>query len=67
MAKILSLDIGASSIKSGLVDITGIISEEKRTIIKEESYSGFIDAVKSIMADLSEKPAGIVAKTSGWL
>ena len=34
MAKILSLDIGASSIKSGLVDITGIISEEKRTIIK---------------------------------
>ena len=65
MAKILSLDIGASSIKSGLVDITGIISEEKRTIIKEESYSGFIDAVKSIMVDLSEKPAGIVAALPG--
>lgn len=65
MEKVLSLDIGASSIKSGLVDINGIISEEKRVVIKEESYNGFIDAVKSIMAELSEKPAGIAAALPG--
>ncbi len=65
MAKVLSLDIGASSIKSGLVDVNGIISEEKRIVIKEESYSGFIDAVKSIMAEISEKPAGIAAALPG--
>ena len=65
MAKVLSLDIGASSIKSGLVDINGIISEEKRTVIKEESYNGFIDAVKSIMSEISEKPAGIAAALPG--
>lgn len=65
MEKVLSLDIGASSIKSGLVDINGNISEEKRVVIKEESYNGFIDAVKSIMAELSEKPAGITAALPG--
>ncbi|MDE7314161.1 MAG: ROK family protein [Mucispirillum sp.] len=65
MAKVLSLDIGASSIKSGLVDINGIISEEKRTVIKEESYNGFIDAVKSIMAGISETPAGIAVALPG--
>lgn len=65
MAKVLSLDIGASSIKSGLVDINGVISEEKRTVIKEESYNGFIDAVKSIMSEISEKPAGIAAALPG--
>lgn len=65
MEKVLSLDIGASSIKSGLVDINGNISEEKRVVIKEESYNGFIDAVKSIMAELSEKPAGIAAALPG--
>lgn len=65
MAKVLSLDIGASSIKSGLVDINGIISEEKRTIIKEESYNGFIDAVKSIMAGISAKPEGIAVALPG--
>lgn len=65
MAKVLSLDIGASSIKSGLVDINGIISEEKRTVIKEESYNGFIDAVKSIMAGISEKPEGIAVALPG--
>ena len=65
MGKVLSLDIGASSIKSGLVDIHGNISEEKRTVLKEETYSGFIDAVKSIMAGLDEKPAGIAAALPG--
>ena len=65
MGKVLSLDIGASSIKSGLVDINGNISEEKRTVLKEETYSGFIDAVKSIMAGLDEKPAGIAAALPG--
>lgn len=65
MAKVLSLDIGASSIKSGLVNINGIISEEKRTVIKEESYNGFIDAVKSIMAGISEKPEGIAVALPG--
>lgn len=65
MAKVLSLDIGASSIKSGLVDINGVISEEKRTVIKEESYNGFIDAVKSIVAGISEKPAGIAVALPG--
>lgn len=65
MGKVLSLDIGASSIKSGLVDINGNISEEKRTVLKEEIYSGFIDTVKSIMAGLDEKPAGIAAALPG--
>ncbi len=65
MEKVLSLDIGASSIKSGLVDINGLISQEKKTIIKEESYNGFIEAVKSIMAGISEKPAGITAALPG--
>lgn len=65
MAKVLSLDAGASSIKSGLVDINGVISEEKRTVIKEESYNGFIDAVKSIVAGISEKPAGIAVALPG--
>ena len=65
MGKVLSLDIGASSIKSGLVDINGNISEEKRTVLKEETYSGFIDTVKSIMAGLDEKPAGIAAALPG--
>ena len=65
MGKVLSLDIGASSIKSGLVDINGNISEEKRTVLKEETYSGFIDTVKSIMSGLYEKPAGIAAALPG--
>lgn len=65
MDKVLSLDIGASSIKSGLVDANGSIYEEKRTVIKEESYTGFIDAVKSIMEELSAKPAGITAALPG--
>ena len=30
MDKVLSLDIGGSSIKSGLVDINGIITNEKK-------------------------------------
>lgn len=65
MAKVLSLDVGASSIKSGLVDINGIISEEKRTVIKEESYNSFIDTVKAIMKEISEKPAGIAVALPG--
>lgn len=65
MEKVLSLDIGASSIKSGLVDINGVISEEKRTSIKGETYDSFLEAVKSIMSDFKEKPVGIVAALPG--
>ena len=39
MDKVLSLDIGGSSIKSGLVDINGIITNEKKVILNEESTS----------------------------
>lgn len=65
MEKVLSLDIGASSIKSGLVDINGVIGEEKRTAVRGKAYDSFIEAVQSIMADFDEKPSGIVAALPG--
>ncbi len=65
MEKILSLDIGGSSIKSAIVDINGIISEEKRTVIKEETYSSFIQAVKNIMESIIKKPSGIAVALPG--
>lgn len=65
MDKVLSLDIGGSSIKSGLVDISGTITNEKKVILKEETYNGFIEAVKSIVESLEEKPAGITAALPG--
>ena len=65
MDKVLSLDIGGSSIKSGLVDINGIITNEKKVILNEETYNGFIDAVKSIVESLDEKPLGITAALPG--
>ena len=65
MDKVLSLDIGGSSIKSGLVDINGIITNEKKVILNEETYNGFIDAVKSIVESFDEKPLGITAALPG--
>ncbi len=67
MEKVLSLDVGASSIKSGLVDIQGNITSENKTTIKEESYNGFINAVSSIMEQLPYKPVAIsIALPGGY-
>lgn len=65
MEKVLCLDIGGSSIKSGLVDINGNISSENKSILKEETYECFLDTVKKIVESLIEKPAGIAAALPG--
>lgn len=65
MEKVLCLDIGGSSIKSGLVDRNGNISEEKKSYIKEETYEYFLDTVKNIVDNMTEKPAGIAAALPG--
>lgn len=65
MEKVLCLDIGGSSIKSGLVDINGNILQENKNIIKNESYNGFLETVEEIVNNLDEKPAGIVAALPG--
>ena len=61
MEKVLCLDIGGSSIKSGLVDISGNITDENKSVIKEETYESFLETVKNIVDNLSEKPKGIAA------
>lgn len=65
MEKVLCLDIGGSSIKSGLVDINGNILQENKNIIKNESYNGFLETVEEIVNNLDEKPAGIAAALPG--
>lgn len=65
MEKVLCLDIGGSSIKSGLVDISGNITDENKSIIKEETYESFLETVKNIVDNLSEKPKGIAAALPG--
>ena len=65
MDKVLSLDIGGSSIKSGLVDINGTITNEKKVTLNEDTYNGFINAVETIVESLDEKPAGITAALPG--
>ena len=65
MEKVLCLDIGGSSIKSGLVDINGNILQENKNIIKYESYNGFLETVEEIVNNLDEKPAGIAAALPG--
>lgn len=65
MKKVLCLDIGGSSIKSGLVDINGNILQENKNIIKNESYNGFLETVEEIVNNLDEKPAGIAAALPG--
>ena len=65
MDKVLSLDIGGSSIKSGLVDINGTIKNEKKVTLNEDTYNGFINAVEAIVESLDEKPAGITAALPG--
>ena len=61
----LCLDIGGSSIKSGLVNINGNILQENKNIIKNESYNGFLETVEEIVNNLDEKPAGIAAALPG--
>lgn len=65
MEKVLCLDIGGSSIKSGLVGVNGSISEENKSIVKEETYESFLETVKMIVDNLSEKPKGIAAALPG--
>ena len=65
MEKVLCLDIGGSSIKSGLLDIKGNILQENKNIIKNESYNGFLETVEEIVNNLDEKPAGIAAALPG--
>lgn len=65
MEKVLCLDIGGSSIKSGLVDINGNILQENKNIIKNESYNGFLETVEEIVNNLDEKPKGIAAALPG--
>lgn len=65
MEKVLCLDIGGSSIKSSLVDRNGKIYEENKTVVSEETYECFLETVRDIVDNLSEKPAGIAAALPG--
>lgn len=56
--KVLCLDIGASSIKSGLVNRMGEISDEKITYL-HGSYDNFLDSIGKILSDIKDSPAGI--------
>lgn len=56
--KVLCLDIGASSIKSGLVDKAGQITSEKITYLNG-GYDNFLDSIGKILSGLEETPEGI--------
>ncbi len=65
MEKVLCLDIGGSSIKSGVVDRNGNILKEGRYILKEKTYKGFLDTVKTILEESGANISGIVTALPG--
>ncbi len=64
MAKVLSVDIGGSYIKSALVDEKGKM-EAKSRIPTPKDYDGLIAALAGLAAGLPEAPAGITAALPG--
>lgn len=59
MDKVLCLDIGGSSIKSGLCSIDGTITNEEKHILENRDYVCFLDTIKKIISNTHDNIKGI--------